>query len=155
MERFAFGARPRIEDLCPSHARRERHARGEPLSDAQEVRHDGLVIAGEYRTGPAEARVDLVGDEEPACFVADRAESAQESVARDPLAAATLHWLDDDGPDLVRSFVRYACDRVEIVVGNEAGAIRESRGEGLAEVLPPGRVEGTERETVIGAFEGE
>ena len=47
------------------------------------------------------ARLDLVGDEQDAVLVADRAEALEEAVLGDDVAALALDRLDDDRRDLV------------------------------------------------------
>ena len=70
VEGLAFGRRPRVHHLGSSQAGRQRHARRQPLGDAQQVRHDAFVIAREPAPGAAETGVDLVGDQQPALGVA-------------------------------------------------------------------------------------
>ena len=51
--------------------------------------------------GPTRARLDLVGDEQDPVPVADLAQTLEEAVLRDDVAALALDRLDDDRRDLV------------------------------------------------------
>ena len=68
--------RPGLHHLEPTEAGRDRHAGGEALARAQQIRDHALVLAGEPAPGATEAGVDLVRDQQPA-FAHRRARAAR------------------------------------------------------------------------------
>ncbi len=59
------------------HRRQRQEAAGQAFRQAQEVRRDAGLLAGEQRAGAAEADRDLVGDQMHVEFVAERAQAGQ------------------------------------------------------------------------------
>ena len=87
-------------------ASEERNARdgveaaGEGLADRDAVGADPLVLEGEELPGAAEARLDLVEDQEAVVPVGQLAQAPQVAVRRDDDAALALDRLDEDGAGL-------------------------------------------------------
>ena len=86
------------ERLAPDD-RRDGHPATDPLADRHQVRDDAPVVGRPGPTGPPEARLDLVEDEDRAVTVAQLAQPGQEPVRRDDDAAVALDRLDDDRRD--------------------------------------------------------
>ena len=81
----------------------ERHAAGERLRGGDQVRDDAVVLAREHRAGPAEAGLDLVGDEHDAVLVSELLDRLEVPGRRHDEAALALDRLGDDGGDVVRT----------------------------------------------------
>ena len=91
----------RLEQLGAGDHGAEGHARGDALGRQQDVGLDAPVLDRPHLAGPPGARLDLVGDEQDAVLVADRAQALEEAVLGDDVAALALDRLDDDRRDLV------------------------------------------------------
>src|SRR5690606_28191456 len=63
---------------------------------------DAVVLHGEHLAGAAEPRLDFIGNQQDAVFVAQRAQSLHELGRADVEAAFSLHGFDDDGGDPAR-----------------------------------------------------
>ncbi len=72
------------------------------LGHGHDVGLDADVLEREHLAGARKAGLDLVGDEQDAVLVAERAKRLQEVGRRDVEAALALHRLDDDGGDARR-----------------------------------------------------
>src|SRR5204863_9289251 len=57
-----------VADLSGEGDRAHGHAAGDRFREAKDVRRDRVLLDGEERAGPSEARLDLVDDEERAAF---------------------------------------------------------------------------------------
>ena len=82
MERFALRWFPRIGDLAAEDRSGNRKPAAECFADAENVGTDAFAVARKVRTGPSEARVDLIEDENRIAFRADPAQAAQEAFGR-------------------------------------------------------------------------
>ena len=80
--------------------RAQRQAGGNSLCAQQDVGLDAPVLDRPHLAGAAGARLDLVGNQQDAVAVAQRAQSGQEFVVGDDVAALTLDRLDEDRRDL-------------------------------------------------------
>ena len=80
------------------------------------------MVAGERAAGAAEARLDLVGDEQHAAAVAELAGAAQVAVGRDDHAGLALDRLDQEGDGVV---VERGLEGVQVAEGDalEAGGV--------------------------------
>ena len=143
--------RPRVHHLGAPDAGGDRHARREPLADAQEIRPHVLVLAREPRAGAAEPGVDLVGDQQPALGVAQAAQRREEARGRHALAAAALDRLDDHRADrrATRPRRRAARRRASPKRAN-AVACASRAANGARKLVAVGRVERSDREAVVG-----
>ena len=97
------GAEEALVDALGRQRRRQRHvAAGEALGEAEQVRRDALLLAGEHRPGAAEAGRDLVADQQHAVAVAELAHRAQVARRVDDHPGGALHQrLDDHRGDLL------------------------------------------------------
>ena len=92
-----------VHGLGGEHHRERQVAAGQSLRQAQEVRADARLLAGEERAGAAEADRDLVRDQQHAVAVAGLAQEREVHGVVHAHRARALHQrLDDDGGDLVR-----------------------------------------------------
>ncbi len=71
-------------------------AAGDPFPNAQQIRDDVLVLAGEHPAGPSEAGRDLVADEQHAVFVAQLTDPPQIAVRLHEHARGALDERFDD-----------------------------------------------------------
>src|SRR6266511_204856 len=96
-----------LEVLRDGRAHRDRPerdvARGEPLGDRHDVRHDAPVVHREPFAGAAEPRHDLVGDQQDAVAVAEGAHPLEVAVRRDQDAVGPADRLEDERRDRARS----------------------------------------------------
>ena len=130
----------RVHDVGAAGDGGERQAAGETLGERDDVGLDARVLEREQLAGAGEAGLDLVGDEDDAVLVAERAQRVQEIGRRDVEAAFALHRLDDDAGDRRRVGLILE-DRLEgLQALGRRGAVIEVR-EG--DVVDVGR-EGTE-----------
>ncbi len=183
VEGFAGGLGPCVHDIGAAHAGGYGEAVGEGLAEANDVRGDVEVVAGEEFAGAVEAGEDFVGDEEDFFLVADAAEEWEEVAGRWDDAAAALDGLDEDGADLALAdgggdLIVDGCEAggctiwkgvaldaegladaegaAEAVgIGDECCKVLELRMKGAAEVGDAGGGDGTHAEAVIGAGEGD
>ena len=82
--------------------RAERHAAGDALGQADDVRLDAPVLDGEHLAGAAHAGLHFVGDQQDAVLVAQLAQLAMELRRRHEVAAFALDRLDEDRRHFVR-----------------------------------------------------
>jgi len=87
---------PSLLELAAGYDRADRHAVGEGLGHADNVGHDVGVLEGPHATGPSNARLDLVADEQNAVLVAEGAQLAQERGGSGVEASFALNRLDGD-----------------------------------------------------------
>ena len=92
---------PRLHEVGPRDHRGQRHAAGDALGGQHDVGLDAPVLDRPHLPGPTRARLDLVGDEQDAVAVAQLAETLEEAVLGDDVAALALDRLDDDGRHLL------------------------------------------------------
>ena len=72
-------------------------AAAEGLAEQVQVGHDALAVARERLADPAEAGLDLVGDEEHVAALGDLAHGAEVALRRHDDAGLALHGLDQHG----------------------------------------------------------
>ena len=72
---------------------------GDALRERDHVRHDAVALGGEAVAEPAEARDDLVEDQQDAVLRGDLAQPLEVALGRRQAASRTGHRLDDDGRD--------------------------------------------------------
>ena len=102
-ERGAVGApSPALLEAPGADDRRQGQPVRDRLGQAHDVRDDPGVLEGPHRAGPAEPRLDLVGDEQDPVLVAERAQAAQERGRGRRVAALALDRLDEDRGDRIR-----------------------------------------------------
>ncbi len=83
------------------HRRHRQEAAGQALGQAEEIRRDGGLLAGEQGARAAEANGDLICDQVRTVRVADLAGAAQVGRMEHAHAAGALHQrLEDQGADL-------------------------------------------------------
>ncbi len=150
---FAARHRPGVHHFAAPHAGRDRHARRHPLAEADQVRDDAVVLAGEPAAGAAEAREDLIDDQQPALGVAQRAQLCEEAIGWDALAAPSLDGFDDHGAHRLAAVACGTPHVARIAEARERGRVRKPNIEGLAEVAACRCVECAEAETVVPALE--
>jgi TetR/AcrR family transcriptional regulator len=102
---------------------------GDALRRHHDVGHDVEVIRREGRAEPAEARDDLVEDEQDAVLVADLAQPLEVALRRHEHAGRARHRLDDEGGD-GRGIVQRD-DALELV-GELGAVLGQAAGEGVA-----------------------
>ena len=91
-----------VDGVGGQHHGQRQVAAGEALGQAQVVRPDAGLLAGEHRAGAPEADGDLVGDEMHAVTVAGFAQQFEVHRVVHAHAAGALHQrLDDDRRDVV------------------------------------------------------
>ncbi len=154
----AGGIRERLglRQLVGRDDRRERKAAADSLAAGHDVGNHLVVVDAPELSGASEARDHLVGDEECAVLLGDRAHRGQEPGRRDDVAGGALHRLDDDRGDLAAGLVpdhgarflgaRDAAVRVRQVeratvavgVGRDVGP-RHERPQAVLEVAPEQR----------------
>src|SRR6266508_226729 len=88
---------PGGQDLVGSDDGRDWESAREPLRDRHQIRHDTIPVAAPHASGAPQAGLDLVVDQQEAELVAELAQPAQVAVARDDVAGARLHRLDEHG----------------------------------------------------------
>ncbi len=111
-----------------------------PLPTQSRSGDDALVLAREPAAGASEAGVDLVGDQQPALAVAERAQRGEEAVRRDAFATAALDRLDQHRAD--RDARVRARARAHVV------GVAEAREDGRVRAVARRRVRGTPRRKV-------
>ena len=140
------GARDRVvveravDRVGREHARKRQVAPGDALRQAQDVRGDACLLAGEHRPRPPEPGHDLVGDEEDVVAVAQLARAPQEErVVHAHAAGALHHRLEDDGRDAVLPLLQELGERPRGLLGAAlalefpaAGMARGKRGDEVA-----------------------
>ena len=92
----------RVHDRGPADDARQREAAGERFGDGDEVGLDAGILDAEHLAGAREAGLHLVGDQQDAVLVADRAQRLEQFGRRRMEAALALHRLDDDRRDVDR-----------------------------------------------------
>ena len=105
-----------------------------PFADAQQIRHDALVLAGEPASGATEAGVDLVDDQQPALASQSARSPRRKPGRRNALAAAALDRLDQHAR---RSAARLRARGAQRVVG-----VAVAREDGRAAAAAPGTARG-------------
>src|SRR6185312_13471570 len=85
-----------IHDVSFRHANRERHAGGDALGHADDVRLNARVFDRPPFAGASNARLYLVDDHQDAVAIADVADFTQEAVRRDDVSAFALDRFYDD-----------------------------------------------------------
>ena len=120
-ERRAVLARlQHAEHLVRAGDRGHRHdAAAERLAEDVHVGHDALVLDGEVGAGAAEARLDLVGDEQHAPGGGHLADAGQVAGRRHDHAGLALDRLDQHGDGVV---VDRGGQRVQVAVGHDLEA---------------------------------
>src|SRR5579884_866333 len=101
-ERASMAARRPIHDLLTRDDRSQRHSAGDSLGQADNIRLHVPMLDCIELAGSAHAGLHLVGDEEESVFVAQCAESRQESRRGHTVAALALNWLNEDGGNFIR-----------------------------------------------------
>ena len=104
VQRLAARRRPCVDDVRPADRSRERRPARDRLSDAQDVRDDVLVFAGEHRPRSGEAGVDLIEDQDDFERIAQRAHAAQIARRRDDDPRPALDRFDDERADRTIAF---------------------------------------------------
>ena len=100
VNRFAGGLRPRrVHHVRAPDAGRQWEAAGQGLAEADHIRSDSAVLAGEPFARSPETRVNLIEDQQRAVLGAEAAERPQKLLRRNVDAAARLHRLDEDRAD--------------------------------------------------------
>ena len=126
-ERAADRARVRVvHDLCAADHAGQRQATGDRLRDDHQVRLDLEVLHREHATGPPEAGLHLVGDEDDPVLVADSPETLDELCRRRDEPALALLRLEDDRRDVIRRDV----GREQALERGERGLRVRARGTG-------------------------
>ena len=134
---MATGLPPKVEACEPGfqsiisargHADAERHARGNALRHAHNVRLDLTMLDSPPLAGTASARLYFVDDQQNTVTVTDLAQLLHKDLRRDHIATLALDRLNKDGSN----FFRRECALEELVF-NEAG-----RRPGQRHLLPGG-----------------
>ena len=138
-------------------AGRDRHARGEALADAQQIRHDALVLAGEPAARCDRSRCRPRRRSAASLRASQSARSSREEAARrNALAAAALDRLDEHGADRAPRLARArGARRPRRRSARSASRPGRRAANGSRKSRAPGRVERAEREPVVGALEGD
>ena len=111
--------------LRRQHRAQRQEAAGEAFRQAQQIRLDACLLAGEQRAGAAEAHRDFIGDQEHAVQIAQFAHAAQVSRMMHAHAAGALHQrLDDHRADFAGMRVQQGLQRI-------GGTLRTGDGRGL------------------------
>ena len=110
--------------------RADRHAAANDLAKGDQIGTHAEVFLRAARR-KAEARDDLVKDQEAAVLVAQVAQALQKAVLRRHNAHVRRDRLDDHRRDLSRVGVQQALDRGEIVVLRHQGILRRAAGHAL------------------------
>jgi hypothetical protein len=171
VNRLSIGHRPCVHDLAGADARRDRQRAGQSLSHAQEIGNDLLVLTREPVSGPSQAGIDFVSDQEQAAIAAQISQPGQEAARRHHVSAPALDGLYDHGTDGV-AFLRVdesldvlqccACEIVSIETDRRSVRIRvgsandvrvELVGERATEQVPIGDRERAIRQPVIRSAE--
>ena len=98
-------------------------AAGQPLAEAEEVRGDALLLAGEHRPGAPEPGCDLVADQQHVVDVAQLAHPAQEAGRLNADSRRALDQrLDDHRGDLLAVQLEQALERRRIPGRRAVGA---------------------------------
>ena len=101
VNRLAARRRPRgVHQVRAANAGRERKAAGERLAETNQIGDNAAVFARKPFSGPAEAGVNFIGNQQRAGLVAQFPERRQKVRRRDVDAAARLHRLDEDRADV-------------------------------------------------------
>src|SRR5262249_2952652 len=90
----------RVHDLRTPGDAGQRKAAGDRLRGGDEIGYDRLVIRGEPISGPAEASLDLVGDEQRAVMGGPAGQRGQEPGSGYDEATLALDRLDQDRCDV-------------------------------------------------------
>src|SRR6478735_616136 len=85
-----------IHDIGAPRDRSERQSAGQSLRQRHHIGFDARMLHSEHFSGAGEAGLNLVGDQQDAVLVAERAQAAEKIEWRDVEPALPLHWLDDD-----------------------------------------------------------
>ena len=103
-----------------------------PLRDAEEVGNHAFVVAGEPAPGAAEARVDLVGDQQPALAVARRRSFRRKP--RGGILSPPRPWMGSTSTAPTGCADSAAAPRhvVDVAVARKDRGARKARFEGLA-----------------------
>ena len=146
--------RPRVHHLGAPDAGGDRHARGEPLADAQEIRPTPSCSHANQRAGAAEARCRS----RRRSAAIPRRRTGRAARARKPSGGTRSPprpWIGSTitAPIGARHARGRAAHVVDVAEARERGRVREPRRERRAEALAVRRVERADREAVIAAFE--
>src|SRR5208337_1669397 len=117
--------------LGREHCRDRIKAAGKRFADDDGVRPDAFMHVGEQLAGAAEARLDLVGNQEHAILLADGRCFFQESGGRNHNAGFSLNGLDQERTGV---WSNRAAQRSRVAVGNNLEPRRE-RAEAVAVLL--------------------
>jgi len=90
-----------LSDLARERDRAHGHAAGYRLREAEDVRHQFVLLDGEEGAGPSEAGLHLVDDEERAALGAETCRLLGELGRRRAHSALALHELEDESRGLV------------------------------------------------------
>ena len=122
----AGGAEEALEDALGRERRRQRQqAAGHALREPHQVGRHVFVLTREHATRAAKADRDLVGDQQRAVPVAERAHSAEPARRQGEHAGGRLHArLDDDRSDLVAGPLEQPLQGLQAV--NVAGGVLEA-----------------------------
>ena len=110
------------------------------------------MLEGEHLPGPAEARLDLVDDQQRAFGTQGLGGEPEVVVGRDDGAALPEDRLDDEGGDVAAA--EGLAQRVRIAEG-DAGHFGNERAEAIARGVAPLEAEGAEGGAVVGAVAGD
>ncbi|RMS59048.1 hypothetical protein ALP65_00841 [Pseudomonas aeruginosa] len=136
-----------IDGLAGQHRGHRQVATGEGLGQAEEIRGDAGLLAGEHRPGAAEAHRDLVVDQVHAIAVAGFAQQLEvDRVVHAHAAGALDQRFDDDRGDLVVPFGQGALHVGEHVprMFFPAHAVRTQ------EAVRAGHLDGVEQQRLVG-----
>src|ERR1700689_1571109 len=90
-----------VHDFCTSHRDAEWHTRSDSLRHADHVGLDTRVLDREPLPGAPDAALDFVHHQHDAMTVADAPQLLHEDLRSHDITALTLHWLDENGRDLL------------------------------------------------------
>src|SRR5439155_10114509 len=90
-----------VADLARERDRAHGHPAGDRFGEAQDVRHQSVLVYREERARPAEAGLDLVDNQEGPALGADTCGFPRELTARRTHAALSLHELEDERGGLI------------------------------------------------------
>ena len=156
-----------VHDLRLAAHPRQRKTAGDGLGKGGQVRHHAQLFHGEEAAGTSGAGLHLVGDQQDAVLVAQRAQALQEILRRHMETALALHRLDDDGGDVARLGVvlenafdagegvihAYPVQRAR-VLRTEHPAWHQAHAGGIGHLLA-GQRQGHHGATVVAAGEGD
>ena len=80
----------------------ERHSRGETLGHDDDIGNDAKVLEGEGLSCSAEARLNLISDQQDALLVTDATQGLHEGLGRDGVTSFSEDGLNDEGRNIAR-----------------------------------------------------